>query len=92
MSKDRALSLLVPQQTHRPSAHRELALAVIVQAIRDLDAAGGVREDAQFFFDSPAVSHWCGVAGLDPTFVQEVARKFRELGSPSKRRVRQSIH
>ena len=64
----------------RPGAHKELALAVIVQAIRDLDGSRNLREDAEFFFSSESVEEWCGVAGVDPDFVKDVVRKYREFG------------
>jgi hypothetical protein len=77
-------TMLTPMQ-RRQRAHKDLALAVIVQAIRDLDAPKPIRRDAEDFFSTDAVSEWCGVAGLDPAFVQEIVKKYREFGRPSRR-------
>lgn len=58
----------------RQISHQKLALAVIVQAIRDLEADGKHREKAKLFFSSRAVAEWCGVAGLDLDFVNDVVK------------------
>ena len=76
---------MVTAERRPQKAHKELALAVIVQAIRDLDAPKAIREDAEHFFSTPAVSEWCGVAGLDPEFVQDIVKKYREFGRASRR-------
>lgn len=63
-------------------SHQELALAVIIQAIRDLDLAqGNHREEAVAFLSGHAVAQWCGVAGLDPDFVKDVVRRRLESRS-----------
>ena len=71
-------SLLGP--SHRPASHQELALAVIVRAIRDLDLPEGRhRDDARLFLRRHAtLGHWCGIAGIDRDFVQDVVRKRLE--------------
>ena len=68
-------SLLGPSR--RPASHQELALAVIIRAIRDLDLPEGKsrREARQFFARHAALGEWCGVAGIDRDFVQDVVRK-----------------
>ncbi len=71
-------SLLGP--SHCPASHQELALAVIIRAIRDLDLPEGKhRDDAQLFLRRHrTLGHWCGVAGIDRDFVQDVVRKRLE--------------
>ena len=75
MSKSAAATATTVLPFRRPGSHKELALAVIVQAIRDLDGSRNLREDAEFFFASESVEEWCGVAGVNPDFVKEVVRK-----------------
>lgn len=66
----------------RPDSHQELALAVIIQAIRDLDLAPGKhREEAVAFLSGHAMAQWCGVAGLEPDFVKDVVRRHLESKS-----------
>jgi hypothetical protein len=68
-------SLLGPSR--RPASHQELALAVIIRAIRDLDLPDGKsRNEARMFLRRhAALGQWCGVAGIDRDFVQDVVRK-----------------
>jgi len=68
-------SLLGPSR--RPASHQELALAVIIRAIRDLDLPDGKsrREARRFLARQAALGQWCGVAGIDREFVQDVVRK-----------------
>ena len=78
-----ARSLNGPSQG--PQAHQELALAVIVQAIKDAKTREGkLRHEARHFLMTDAMlAQWCGVAGLDAEFVKGVIRK--SIGTPSRR-------
>jgi len=75
----------------RSASHQRLALAVIVQAIRDLEAEAKHRADARVFLSSASVAEWCGVAGLDLDFVQDVVRKYLESRASKGSRRRQSV-
>lgn len=75
------ISLLGPSQ--RPAPYQELALAVILQAVRDaVTAEGRHRNEARLFLAGNAMlAEWCGVAGIDPEFVKDVVRTFLETKS-----------
>ncbi len=70
----------------RQSSHQKLAVAVIVRAIRDLEADRKHREKAKLFFSSQAVAQWCRVAGLPLDFVNDVVMKYLGNRTRSQRR------
>jgi hypothetical protein len=84
-------------RSRRPAAHQELAAAVIRQAVLDAsnaDAPEPVRLGARAFLaGSPALLHWCDVAGLDPALVcaklnrAQIRRVDRLAGSRGVQRV-----
>ena len=67
-----------PEESFRP--YRQLAICVLVRALRDVASANGAsadRESARIFLNgSSMLLHWCHVAALDPTVVTSLAEKL----------------
>ena len=65
----------VPLETLNDDGVERLAIAVIQQAISDLDVAGPDRQSAEAFIAREDFDCWCVLAGVNPTAARERLRE-----------------
>ena len=64
--------------THSPESR--LVVALLARAILD-QGVSSQRRSAEVFLDGKACAHWCSLVGLDPAFVREMARCWKQSKS-----------
>ena len=65
----------MPLETLNDDGVKRLAIAVIQQAISDLDVAGPDRQSAEAFIAREDFDCWCVLAGVTPTAARERLRR-----------------